>query len=102
MITGVPSLPTAIESVRLGIADYLLKPVKYEDLLAAVNRVLSQPTVPSREAPTVSAGVEALSARFPEIIGRSESMIEVLEIIDRVAQTDSNVLITGESGTGIT
>ena len=44
VITGVPSLPTAIESVRLGIADYLLKPVKYEHLLASVRRVLAQPT----------------------------------------------------------
>src|SRR5690242_3194499 len=35
VITGAPSLPTAIESVRLGIADYLLKPVKYEDLMTA-------------------------------------------------------------------
>ena len=40
IVTGVPSLPTAIESVRLGIADYLLKPVKYDDLLSSVNALL--------------------------------------------------------------
>lgn len=100
VVTGVPSLPTAIESVRLGIADYLLKPVKYEDLLASVRRVLSQPTETVSEATSVPPDFEVLSAKFPEIIGRSEPVLEVLEIVDRVAQTDTNVLISGESGTG--
>lgn len=100
VITGVPSLPTAIEGVRLGIADYLLKPVKYEDLLASVSRVLSQPTKTLGERTTVSLDIEDLSSKFPEIIGRSEPMMEVLEIVDRVAHTDTNILITGESGTG--
>ena len=100
VITGVPSLPTAIESVRLGIADYLLKPVKYEDLLASVSRVLSQPTATVSESTSIPPDVEALSARFPEIIGRSEPMMDLLEVVDRVAQTDTNVLISGESGTG--
>ena len=100
VITGVPSLPTAIESVRLGIADYLLKPVKYEDLLGSVSRVLTQSSEAISESTSIPPDGEALSAKFPEIIGRSESMMEVLEIVDRVAQTDTNVLISGESGTG--
>ena len=100
VITGVPSLPTAIESVRLGIADYLLKPVKYEDLLASVGRVLALPPTSDSETSSDQPDVEALVTTFPEIIGRSELMIEVLEIVDRVARTDTNVLITGESGTG--
>ncbi|MGV3483933.1 MAG: response regulator, partial [Planctomycetaceae bacterium] len=40
VVTGAPSIPTAIESIRLGIADYLLKPVKFEELLTAVRRAL--------------------------------------------------------------
>ena len=100
VITGVPSLPTAIESVRLGIADYLLKPVKYEDLLASVGRVLAQPTTTLPAPSAVQPDIDSLSAKFPQIVGRSEPMLEVLEIVDRVAQTDTNVLITGESGTG--
>ncbi|HPM83225.1 MAG TPA: response regulator, partial [Candidatus Anammoximicrobium sp.] len=42
VITGVPSLPTAIESLRLGIADYLLKPVSYRDLLSSIRRTLGR------------------------------------------------------------
>ncbi|QDT49037.1 Transcriptional regulatory protein ZraR [Symmachiella dynata] len=100
VITGVPSLPTAIEAVRLGIADYLLKPVKYEDLLASVRRALTQPAPSDSEPTTDQLDFETLSSKFPEILGRSEPMLELLEVIDRVALTDTNVLITGESGTG--
>jgi len=100
VITGVPSLPTAIEAVRLGIADYLLKPVKFEDLLTSVRRVLAQPDDTHADEAASQSDRESLCAEFPEIIGRSEPMLEVLEIVDRVARTDTNVLLTGESGTG--
>lgn len=99
VVTGVPSLPTAIEGVRLGIADYLLKPVKFEDLLASIQRVLAQ-SAHQPLAREQSADRAELAQEFPEIVGRSPQMLEVLEIIDRVAQTDTNILITGESGTG--
>jgi len=98
IVTGAPSLPTAIESVRLGITDYLLKPVKFEDLVSSVRRALAhrkQPrTGPDTEDHTSSGRV------FPEIIGDSPPMIELFEIMERVAETDTNILITGESGTG--
>jgi two-component system response regulator HydG len=98
VVTGAPSLPTAIESVRLGITDYLLKPVKFEDLLSSIRRALShraycQPHEEERD--------DSSSGRlFPEIVGESAPMMELFEIMERVAETDTNVLITGESGTG--
>lgn len=98
VITGVPSLPTAIESLRLGIADYLLKPVSYRDLLSSIRRVLEErlewPPLPQDGAPP------SVPRRFPDIVGDSPPMRDVLEIVDRVAATDTNILITGESGTG--
>lgn len=125
VVTGVPSIPSAIESVRLGIADYLLKPVKFEELLVAVQRALSWaqsspnhppsgrvarnerggtvPRMPDR--PTLAAfdhdgGKAKESGQFPKIIGDSPAMLELLDIVDRVASSNTNVLITGESGTG--
>ncbi len=96
VITGAPSLPTAIESVRLGIADYLLKPVKLDDLLSSVKRALSHR---ARERPRpVKNAREA--RRFPELVGDSPAMHELFEIIERVMVSDANILITGESGTG--
>jgi two-component system response regulator HydG len=96
VVTGAPSLPTAVESVRLGIADYLLKPVKYEDLLSSVRRALGhRPRHAAREPSDDAAG-----AAVAGIVGASPSMRELFEIIERVADTDANILITGESGTG--
>jgi len=95
VITGVPSLPTAIESVRLGIADYLLKPVKYDDLLSSVRRVLAHARRDaSDERPPGSHD------KVPDVLGASPPMLELFEVIQRVAITDANILITGESGTG--
>ena len=98
VITGAPSLPTAIEGVRLGITDYLLKPVKLEDLLSSIRRALAHR---DRTKGAKSAPPSKLDRnRFPEIIGDSPPMQELFEIIERVANTDTNVLVTGESGTG--
>ncbi len=99
VITGVPSVPSAIESVRLGIADYLLKPVKFEELLTAVRRALLHPTAAPKPdaAPTHNGNVHE---NFPQIIGNSPAMLELLDVVDRVASSNTNVLITGESGTG--
>jgi len=99
VITGVPSLPTAIESLRLGIADYLLKPVRFQDLRQSIEKTLARPHLlnsvqaePSDSSPG--------SEHFPEIIGQSTAMQEVLGILGKVSLADANVLITGESGTG--
>jgi DNA-binding NtrC family response regulator len=97
VITGAPSLPTAIESVRLGIADYLLKPVKYEDLLSAVNRALAHRRSPRLSGTALQGDAESL---FPEIVGQSPAMQQLFQVLERVVDTDTNVLLTGESGTG--
>ena len=100
VVTGVPSLPTAIESVRLGITDYLLKPVKYEDLLACVRRALTQHLQHAPVEERNDTQRRALARHFPEIVGVSPPMLELFDIMDRVAGTNTNVLVTGESGTG--
>lgn len=102
VITGVPSLPTAIESIRLGITDYLLKPVKFEDLLVSVRAALDKAgrfrREPNEHSADHSASQGALLAT--SMLGNSPPMRELFEIIERLAQSDSNILITGESGTG--
>jgi two-component system response regulator HydG len=98
VVTGAPSLPTAIESVRLGITDYLLKPVKLDDLLSSIRRALAHRDRAVHRKDTTRATPDR--TRLAEIVGDSPAMHELFEIIERVADTDTNILITGESGTG--
>jgi DNA-binding NtrC family response regulator len=102
VITGVPSLPTAIESIRLGITDYLLKPVKFEDLLVSVRAALDKAKRRRSDTGGHSNGHSPPQSAFlsTSMLGESPPMLELFEIIERLAQSDSNVLITGESGTG--
>lgn len=88
--TGAPSLPSAIDSVRLKMADYLLKPVKFEDLMTSVRGALATRDIDSRSP---------LKANR-ELLGDCPAMCEIHELIQRAGQTDVSVLITGESGTG--
>lgn len=100
VVTGVPSVPTAIESIRLGITDYLLKPVKFEDLLGSVRRALARPAASLAYKPSTTRSSHEWAKIFPDMIGNSPAMLELYEIIDRVAGSDTSILITGESGTG--
>ncbi|MBX3420073.1 MAG: sigma-54-dependent Fis family transcriptional regulator [Pirellulaceae bacterium] len=99
VITGVPSLPSAIESLRLGVTDYLLKPVGFPELLASIRRALA-----ARPVPSDSDHVRPLTTSQPvesdEIIGNSPAMRELNGVLQRIAQTSAHVLISGETGTG--
>lgn len=95
VITGVPTLPSAIESLRLGIADYLLKPVRYDDLMSSVRRALQR----RHRHPPVAPPPGDVSG-LPPILGESPAMQSLFELIERLSSSDVNVLITGESGTG--
>lgn len=92
LITGVPTLHSAIDSVRLGIADYLLKPVRIEDLVQSLRKIASR-------RPTSTAAASDLREEL-RFLGNSPAMREVAALIERVAPSDVNVLILGESGTG--
>lgn len=104
IVTGVPSTESAIESLRLGVTDYLLKPVKLDELLVAVQRALTPEAQDDEAEPDAEAhddSAEPLDAAASvSIIGNSPAMREVLEVVERVAFRDTSVLITGESGTG--
>jgi DNA-binding NtrC family response regulator len=90
VLTGRPTLPSAIESVRLGIHDYLLKPIEIEDLVHSVRRAL----------PEKPLATEPASTDPDAILGKSEPVRKLKEMIRAVARTNANVLIRGESGTG--
>ncbi|MBI3038619.1 sigma-54-dependent Fis family transcriptional regulator, partial [bacterium] len=88
-MTGYSSIETAISAIRLGAKDYLLKPFEIDEFKSAVQRAIDDTSVPTK-------GDE----NFPIIVGISASMKQILEMIEKVAPTESTVLLQGESGTG--
>ncbi len=98
ILTGQPSIETAIEAIRAGATDYLIKPVDFTLLRNKVEGFL--------ENAALKAENRQLRARISEtfradnIIGNSSAIREVLEKLKQIAPADVTVLIEGESGTG--
>ncbi len=89
LMTAYASVKSAVEALKLGAIDYLTKPLDIQELKLAVNNAVK------------NIKIEEVSDKdFPEIIGRSEEIKEILETVLRIAPTDATVLISGESGTG--
>ncbi len=96
IMTSYASLRSAVEVMRLGAVDYIAKPFDYDDLLAAIKRILRERS--ARKSPAAAA--EAPTSDVPGMIGTCEPMQVVQERIRRVAPTTATVLVTGETGTG--
>jgi two-component system, NtrC family, nitrogen regulation response regulator GlnG len=98
MMTGQGTTQTAIEAMRLGAYDYVLKPFKKEELVAFVKRALDAGRLMKE-----SVAYQVPEEGFPEgvcIIGKSPEMVEIYKTIGKVADSTATVLIRGESGTG--
>jgi len=98
LITGHASLETSSEALRLGAANYLVKPINLRQLKGVLARVRPPGEIKTRIA-SLEKDVGTLG-RFGRLWGRSEAMQQVYRQIGRVAGTAVNVLVTGESGTG--
>ena len=98
IMTAYASVKTAIDAMRAGAFDYLIKPIEFDDLLLRVKRLVDYKKI-SLENKLLRQRVSA-EAGFQNIIGKSDAMKEVFELITQVAQTNSNVLVYGKSGTG--
>jgi nitrogen regulation protein NR(I) len=97
-ITGNSTTDTAIEAMKLGAYEYLLKPLDLAQLRQVVERALAISRL--MQVPAVVADDKPVDDRSDAIIGRCPAMQEVYKAIGRVAEQDVTVLITGASGTG--
>ncbi len=93
MITAHGTVDTAVEALKVGAFDYVTKPFDKDEFRAVVRKAARTVDARSRE------NVESFGVR-DRMVSQSPQMEDVHEIIDRVADTPSTVLITGESGTG--
>jgi DNA-binding NtrC family response regulator len=98
IITGYGTIKTAVDAMRLGAYDYLCKPIGSQEILMVIERALEHQRL-WRENLRLKKQLREKFG-FDNIIGVSEPMVQVFDLIRKVADTDSTVLITGESGTG--
>ena len=99
MLTGHATVETAIEAMKLGAYDYLTKPYRITELAALVTQAYEKQKL-KIDNQRLRAQVQRSNQNMPEIIAESPQMKEVLRLVQRVAMSDTSVLITGESGTG--
>lgn len=98
IITAHGSLESAIEALRIGAYDYILKPFDFDDVLYKIKRLIKQKEL-ILENQALRHEVEQKYS-FSNIVGQSQQMKKIFELIKKVANTKGNVLITGSSGTG--
>ena len=98
VITGQGSIDNAIEALRAGAFDYLLKPLRPAQLEVVFNRLTDRRRLET-EVETLRAELQE-TGRLGDLVGRSEAMSRIFEVIRRVARSNAPVLITGASGSG--
>jgi two-component system response regulator AtoC len=96
MMTAYGSVENAVDCLKKGAADYILKPFDMDDLTIRIRRLLEMQDIKAR----FSSLEERCGLQRTPIIGSSNSIKAMLEMVDQVAVADTTVLITGESGTG--
>jgi DNA-binding NtrC family response regulator len=98
VITGQGSIDNAIEALRAGAVDYLLKPLRPAQLEVVFNRLSDRRRL-EFEVETLRGELQE-TGRLGDLVGRSPIMTEIFEVIRRVAKSNAPILITGASGTG--
>jgi DNA-binding NtrC family response regulator len=98
LMTAHATVESAIEAMKLGALDYLQKPFEIDELLVVVRRAVELQRLRSEHRYLISERDEEFD--HYGIVGRSRAMQEVILTLERVAETKSTVLVTGETGTG--
>ncbi|SDP53331.1 sigma-54-dependent transcriptional regulator [Desulforhopalus singaporensis] len=97
IMTAYGSVDDAIECLRIGAADYILKPFDMDDLIIRISRLLEAQQVKNR---CEALEANCLASHDRKLIGSSKAMQKVHSLISQAAPTSATILITGESGTG--
>ncbi len=99
MLTGQATVESAIQAMKLGAYDYLTKPYRIGELSALVTAAAEKQQL-KVDNQRLRAQIARTHQSLPEIVAESRQMKEALRLVQRVAQSDTSVMITGESGVG--
>ena len=100
VITGFPSVDTAVSAVKLGALDYLVKPFTSEELKKAVQNSFQSVSISKKENAKIQATTTPKMQYYAGLVGSSKPFLHQIELIERVKNNRATVLIQGESGTG--
>src|SRR5688572_5349457 len=100
MLTGQATVESAIEAMKLGAYDYLTKPYRIGELSALVTAAAEKQQLKVDNLRLRAQIARTTNRSLPEIVAESQQMKEALRLVQRVAPSDTSVMITGESGVG--
>jgi DNA-binding NtrC family response regulator len=100
MMTAYSDTDKVVQAIKAGATDFVTKPWEKEKLLATISSALKLSNT-RRQVKSLKAQVQSLTQTdIPEITGRSEKMLSVFDIIEKLSDTEANILLLGENGTG--
>ncbi|MDD7886779.1 sigma-54 dependent transcriptional regulator [Flavivirga sp. 57AJ16] len=97
VVTGYPSVQNSLAAIKSGVVDYLTKPFTKDELKSALDKSLITSEENVQQSKKIS---EPQNKAYGEIIGNSEKMNDVIQVIERVKDNKATIFIKGESGTG--
>lgn len=103
MITAYGDVELAVKTVKEGAFDFILKPWDNHKLISTLHAALQmrKSKLENSELKQKTKSLQSqLSSNYKSIVGQSEAMLQLMQMVEKVAQTDANILITGENGTG--
>jgi DNA-binding NtrC family response regulator len=98
ILTGFGSIPSAVEAVKKGAFDYVTKPVSFRELMSHVDNAMKLGRLQKKEALRKESGYTGYS--YDDFIGNSTAIKKIHKLVQKVADTESTILVTGASGSG--